>query len=113
LGHMVPAPKLPNRAPAARAYASQHPIRPICSPPTEERAHGRARGMATRTIFDKSKLPSRHATVGPDRAPNRSYYFAMGLRREEIEAPFVGVVTTWNEAAPCNIALARQAQAAK
>jgi dihydroxy-acid dehydratase len=69
--------------------------------------------MATRTIFDKSKLPSRHATVGPDRAPHRSYYFAMGLRREDIEAPFVGVVTTWNEAAPCNIALARQAQAAK
>jgi dihydroxy-acid dehydratase len=69
--------------------------------------------MATRTIFDKSKLPSRHATTGPDRAPNRSYYFAMGLRREDIEAPFVGVVTTWNEAAPCNIALARQAQAAK
>ncbi len=69
--------------------------------------------MATVTIFDKSKLPSRHATVGPDRAPNRSYYFAMGLRREDIDAPFVGVVTTWNEAAPCNIALARQAQAAK
>jgi dihydroxy-acid dehydratase len=69
--------------------------------------------MATRTIFDKSKLPSRHATAGPDRAPNRSYYFAMGLRREDIDAPFVGVVTTWNEAAPCNIALARQAQAAK
>jgi dihydroxy-acid dehydratase len=69
--------------------------------------------MATVTVFDKSKLPSRHATVGPDRAPNRSYYFAMGLTREEIAAPFVGVVTTWNEAAPCNIALARQAQAAK
>ena len=51
--------------------------------------------------------------AGPDRAPNRSYYFAMGLRREDIAAPFVGVVTTWNEAAPCNIALARQAQAAK
>jgi dihydroxy-acid dehydratase len=69
--------------------------------------------MATVTVFDKSKLPSRHATVGPDRAPNRSYYFAMGLSREEIAAPLVGVVTTWNEAAPCNIALARQAQAAK
>ena len=27
--------------------------------------------MATHTIFDKSKLPSRHATVGPDRAPHR------------------------------------------
>jgi dihydroxy-acid dehydratase len=69
--------------------------------------------MATHTVFDKSKLPSRHATVGPDRAPNRSYYFAMGLTRADIELPFVGVVTTWNEAAPCNIALARQAQAAK
>jgi dihydroxy-acid dehydratase len=70
-------------------------------------------GMGTRTIFDRSKLPSRHATVGPDRAPNRSYYFAMGLTRADIEQPFVGVVTTWNEAAPCNIALARQAQVVK
>ena len=74
---------------------------------------GSTPAMATVTVFDKSKLPSRHATLGPDRAPNRSYYFAMGLRREDIAAPFVGVVTTWNEAAPCNIALARQAQAAK
>ena len=69
--------------------------------------------MATRTIYDKSKLPSRHAVVGPDRAPNRSYYFAMGLKRAEIEAPIVGVATTWNETSPCNIALAREAQAAK
>ena len=69
--------------------------------------------MATRTVFDKSKLPSRHATLGPDRAPHRSYYYAMGLNTTEIGQPFVGVVTTWNEAAPCNIALARQAQAAK
>jgi dihydroxy-acid dehydratase len=69
--------------------------------------------MATHIIFDKSKLPSRHATVGPDRAPHRSYYYAMGLSRADIDQPFVGVVTTWNEAAPCNIALARQAQAAK
>jgi dihydroxy-acid dehydratase len=69
--------------------------------------------MATHTIFDKSKLPSRHSTVGPDRAPHRSYYYAMGLTQADIAQPFVGVVTTWNEAAPCNIALARQAQAAK
>jgi len=69
--------------------------------------------MARVTVFDKATLPSRHSTVGPDRAPHRSYYFAMGLSREEIAQPFVGVVTTWNEAAPCNIALARQAQAAK
>jgi dihydroxy-acid dehydratase len=37
----------------------------------------------------------------------------MGLKQEDIDKPFVGVATTWNEAAPCNIALARQAQAAK
>src|SRR5947199_5684327 len=63
--------------------------------------------------WDKSRLPSRHVTVGPDRAPHRSYYYAMGLTEQEIDQPFVGVVTTWNEAAPCNIALSRQAQAVK
>ncbi len=63
--------------------------------------------------FDKSKLPSRHVTEGFERAPHRSYYYAMGMTEEEIHQPLVGVVTTWNEAAPCNIALARQAQAVK
>ena len=63
--------------------------------------------------FDKSRLPSRHVTEGPQRAPHRSYYYAMGLSEEEIHRPFVGVATCWNEAAPCNIALNRQAQAVK
>ena len=63
--------------------------------------------------FDKSKLPSRHTSVGPASAPHRSYYYAMGMTEEEINQPFVGVVTTWNEAAPCNISLGRQAQAVK
>src|ERR1700761_1155211 len=63
--------------------------------------------------WDKSHLPSRHVTVGPGRAPHRSYYYAMGLTEDEIDQPFVGVATCWNEAAPCNIALMRQAQAAK
>ncbi len=63
--------------------------------------------------FDKSKLPSRHVSVGPASAPHRSYYYAMGMTEAEIAQPFVGVVTTWNEAAPCNIALGRQAQAVK
>jgi dihydroxy-acid dehydratase len=63
--------------------------------------------------FDKSKLPSRYVTEGPARAPHRSYYYAMGLTEEEIHRPFVGVVSCWNEAAPCNIALQRQAQSAK
>ena len=64
-------------------------------------------------VFDKSKLPSRHVTVGASRAPHRSYYYAMGLGQEDIDKPFVGVVTTWNEAAPCTISLSRQAQAVK
>lgn len=63
--------------------------------------------------FNKSKLPSRHTTVGPDRAPHRSFYYAMNLKKEDIAKPFIGVVSTWNEAAPCNIALKRQAQSAK
>ncbi|MCZ4352572.1 dihydroxy-acid dehydratase [Roseovarius aestuarii] len=65
------------------------------------------------TKFDKSKLPSRYVTEGPARAPHRSYMYAMGLSEEEIHQPLVGVATCWNEAAPCNIALSRQAQAVK
>ncbi len=65
------------------------------------------------TTWDKSRLPSRHVSVGPERAPHRSYYYAMGMTAEEIAAPLVGVATCWNEAAPCNTALSRQAQSAK
>lgn len=67
----------------------------------------------TSSKFDKSKLPSRHVTEGPSRAPHRSYYYAMGLEEEDIHKPFVGVVSCWNEAAPCNTALDRQAKVAK
>ncbi len=63
--------------------------------------------------FDKSKLPSRHVSVGPASAPHRSYYYAMGMTDQEIAQPFVGVATCWNEAAPCNISLSRQAQSVK
>src|SRR6266487_3703590 len=63
--------------------------------------------------IDKSRLPSRHVTIGPERAPHRAFLYSMGLSAEQIAQPLVGVATTWNEAAPCNIALSRQAQAAK
>jgi dihydroxy-acid dehydratase len=62
---------------------------------------------------DKSRLPSRHVTEGPERAPHRSYLYAMGLTSEQIHQPLVGVATAWNEAAPCNISLGRQAQSVK
>ena len=64
-------------------------------------------------VFDKSRLPSRHVTVGPERAPHRSFLYAMGLTEEQINRPLVGVVSCWNETAPCNITLQRQAGAAK
>jgi dihydroxy-acid dehydratase len=75
-------------------------------------------GLARLNLMDaksdlKLRLPSRHATEGPDRAPHRAFYYAMGLTRKQIHQPFVGVATCWNEAAPCNIALMRQAQAVK
>jgi dihydroxy-acid dehydratase len=64
-------------------------------------------------LIDKSKLPSRYVTEGPARAPHRSYLYAMGLTKEQIHQPLIGVATCWNEAAPCNISLMRQAQAVK
>src|ERR1700744_2207457 len=61
----------------------------------------------------KKRLPSRHVTEGPARAPHRSSLYAMCLTTAQIHQPFVGVASCWNEAAPCNISLMRQAQAVK
>ena len=63
--------------------------------------------------WNKDKLVSRYVTEGPESAPHRAYYYAMDLTEEEIHQPLVGVATCWNEAAPCNIALQRQAQSVK
>ena len=63
--------------------------------------------------INKKKLPSRHTSLGPDRAPHRSFYYAMGETEQDVAKPFIGVVSTWNEAAPCNTALMRQAQSVK
>ncbi len=63
--------------------------------------------------FDKSKLPSRHVSVGPERAPHRSYYYAMGLSEEEIARPFVGIASAGNDSAPCNTMLDHQANIAR
>ncbi len=64
-------------------------------------------------VPSKAKLPSRYVTEGPSRAPHRSYLYAMGLTTEQIHQPLIGVASCWNEAAPCNISLMRQAQAVK
>jgi dihydroxy-acid dehydratase len=77
-----------------------------------KRAAGEA-GVMDARVFNKANLPSRHVTEGPSRAPHRSYLYAMGLTKEQIHQPLVGVATCWNEAAPCNISLSRQAQSVK
>lgn len=63
--------------------------------------------------FDKARLPSRHVSVGPERAPHRSYYYAMGLSEEEIARPFVALASAGNNSAPCNTTLDAQADAAQ
>jgi dihydroxy-acid dehydratase len=63
--------------------------------------------------FDKSRLPSRHVSVGPERAPHRSYYYAMGLTEDEIARPFVALASAGNDSAPCNTTLDAQADAAR
>ena len=63
--------------------------------------------------FDKARLPSRHVSVGPERAPHRSYYYAMGLTEEEIARPFVALASAGNDSAPCNTTLDAQADAAR
>ena len=63
--------------------------------------------------IDKTKLPSRHTSVGVEKAPHRSFYYAMNLTQDDVKKPFVGVVSTWNEAAPCNISLMRQTKSVK
>ncbi|WP_375396310.1 dihydroxy-acid dehydratase [uncultured Sphingomonas sp.] len=63
--------------------------------------------------FDKSTLPSRHVSVGPERAPHRSYYYAMGLSEEDIARPFVALASAGNDSAPCNTLLDVQADAAR
>ncbi|QJB68308.1 dihydroxy-acid dehydratase [Parasphingorhabdus halotolerans] len=63
--------------------------------------------------FDKAKLPSRHVSVGPERAPQRSYYYAMGMDEEDIAKPFVGIASAGNDSAPCNTLLDAQANIAR
>lgn len=60
-----------------------------------------------------TKMISDEVKKGPARAPHRSYYYAMGLTTEQIAQPFVGVVSAWNETAPCNIGLKHYAEIAK
>ena len=54
------------------------------------------------TPSDPAKRISHALTDGPDRAPARSYFKAIGFTDEDLAKPLVGVATTWIETMPCN-----------
>src|SRR5665213_2102705 len=110
---MLPASRAPSLAAQSRQPSgARHDGARLCAnsaarlgmPPLEWSARMAKNPDGT---WDKSRLPSRHVTEGPARAPHRSYYYAMGLGSREIAQPFVGVASCWNQAAPCNTALMR------
>ncbi len=51
---------------------------------------------------DPAKRRSRLLTDGPDRAPARSYFKAIGFTDEDLAKPLIGIGTTWIETMPCN-----------
>ncbi len=68
------------------------------------------------TATDKNlrmKHRSREITEGPDRAPARSYLWAMGLKQEDMDKPFIAIANLASDVTPCNVHLDRFAQAAK
>ena len=69
--------------------------------------------MTTTSKNLKLKHRSKEITEGPDRAPARSYLWAMGLNQEDMDKPFIAVANLASDVTPCNIHLGRFAKAAK
>ena len=69
--------------------------------------------MTTTAKNLKLKHRSKEITEGPDRAPARSYLWAMGLTQEDMDKPFVAIANLASDITPCNVHLDRLAQAAK
>src|SRR5919107_3810465 len=63
--------------------------------------------------FDKTRLPSRYVTEGPEKAPMRAMMLGTGLAPEDPDKPLIGIATTWSESSPCNMPLHDQAQFVK
>ena len=58
-------------------------------------------------------MRSDHVKLGVERAPNRSLFYALGLTREELERPLIGVVSSYNEIVPGHMNLDKIAEAVK
>ncbi|MBW8004805.1 MAG: dihydroxy-acid dehydratase [candidate division NC10 bacterium] len=59
------------------------------------------------------KKHSRAITAGPDRAPARAMFKAIGFKDADLERPLIGVANTWTEIGPCNYHLRRLAAKVK
>jgi dihydroxy-acid dehydratase len=67
-------------------------------------------------MMASNELPkprSRVITEGPDRAPSRAMFKAVGFTDEDLSRPIVGVANTWIEIGPCNFHLRRLAAKVK
>ena len=58
-------------------------------------------------------MRSDNVTKGPERAPNRSLFYALGYTDEELERPLIGVVSAFSEIVPGHMNLDKLAEAVK
>src|SRR5882672_3146707 len=65
------------------------------------------------TNFDKTRMPSRHVTLGDAKSPNRSMMHGVGVAENLTTVPLVGVFHTFTDISPCNISLRGQAEHVK
>ena len=59
------------------------------------------------------KPRSRDVTDGIEKSASRGMLRAVGMGDEDWDKPQIGIASSWNEITPCNLSLARLAQAAK
>ena len=64
-------------------------------------------------VASNLKHRSRDITEGPERAPARSYFRAMGLNDDDLRKPFIGIANSASDVTPCNVHLGRLSQAAR
>jgi dihydroxy-acid dehydratase len=68
---------------------------------------------AGRMTYEKDPdLPSNEVTQGPERAPHRAMFRAMGYDDEDLASPMVGVANPAADITPCNVHLEEVAESA-
>lgn len=59
------------------------------------------------------KLNSEEVLKGPERAPNRSLFYALGYTKKQLERPLVGIISAYSEIVPGHMYLDKVADAVK